>query len=82
VQTVGDTKSAGLGKSLGMGILAIIGANTMAANATKDASAGEIVGAFAWDAAKAIDPFFIADAVEHFPGVGVYSEPSDQKTPE
>jgi len=79
VQTVEDTKSAGFGKSLGMGILAIIGANTMAANANKDASAGEIVGAFAWDTAKAIDPIFVTDVIEHFSGIGEYSE---QKPPE
>jgi RHS repeat-associated protein len=76
VQTLGDTKSAGFGTSLGIGILAIVGANTMAANANKDATPGEVMGAFAWDAAKAIDPFFITDVVEHFSGIGNYSEES------
>jgi RHS repeat-associated protein len=82
VQTVADTKSAGFGKSLGMGLLAIIGANTMTANENKDATVGEVAGAFAWDTAKAIDPLFITDAIEHFSGIGDYSEQSDSKPPE
>jgi hypothetical protein len=35
VQTVDATKGAGFGKALGAGILAIIGANTMSANAKR-----------------------------------------------
>lgn len=81
VQTVADTKAAGFGKTLGAGLLAIIGANTIAANANKDATPGEVVGAFSWDVAKAIDPFFVTDAVEHFSGIGAYSE-QDPSPPE
>jgi len=73
VQTVEDTKSAGLGQSLGAGILAIIGANTMAADANNYATPAEIGSAFVWDVAKAIDPIFLTDAIEHFTGAGDYA---------
>jgi RHS repeat-associated protein len=74
VQTIDTTKSAGFGKSLGVGLLAIIGANTMAANANADATPGEITSAFLWDSAKAIDPIFLTDAIEHVTGVDAYAE--------
>jgi RHS repeat-associated protein len=74
VQTVDATKSAGFGKSLGVGLLAIIGANTMAANANADATSGEVASAFIWDTAKAIDPIFLTDVIEHVTGANGYAE--------
>lgn len=74
VQTVDATKSAGFGKALGAGLLAIIGANTMAANANPDATPGEVASAFLWDSAKAIDPIFLTDVIEHATGADAYAE--------
>jgi hypothetical protein len=54
----------------------------MTANANKDATTGEVVGAFAWDTAKAIDPFFITDVIEHYSGIDEYSASSDPKPPQ
>jgi hypothetical protein len=70
VQTVDDIKAEGFGK----GLLSIVAATSMAAGASQDATAGEIVSAAIWDAAKAIDPLFVTDIIEHATGLDDYEE--------
>jgi RHS repeat-associated protein len=71
VQTADATKAAGVAK----GVLSIIVPFSMAAAANRDATPGEIGSAAAWDVAKAIDPIFITDIIEHVTGANEYSEP-------
>ena len=71
VQTVEDTKAAGLGKSL----LSIVAATTLATTANPDATPREIVSAVLWDTAKAIDPIFITDGIEYATGLNEYTQP-------
>ncbi|HQR45834.1 MAG TPA: RHS repeat-associated core domain-containing protein [Thermoanaerobaculia bacterium] len=78
IQTEADTKAAGLGK----GFLAIVAPFSSSIDANQDASPGEIASSALWDIAKAIDPFFLTDLIEHVMGLDELSSQKKQREDE
>ena len=73
VQTVEATKKGGFWD----GLFAIVAPMSTGLKGDESATAEEIASAALWDFAKAVDPFFLTDLIEHVTGIDELGETSE-----